>query len=158
MPQKDILKSIEEFKQRVQYNSSAKTEVLSWEKVKALANSGWTIGSHTMSHINLAIESNEIVASELYDTYKLIENIIGTKTQHFAYPFGMPQHITEYAIDVVKKYYCSAVMAANGINKRGDDLFRLKRVTMCNNNSLIDIKFKLLRLKLKDFYNRKIHR
>lgn len=157
MPQNEIMKSIEEIKEKVQYTPSAKTELMDWEKVKSLANSGWTIGSHTMSHINLAIESEEIVTRELYDSFKLIENKTESKAQHFAYPFGMPQHISEYAIDVVKKYYISAVMASNGVNKCGDDLFKLKRVTMCNNQSLIDIKFKLLRLKLSDFRNRKIN-
>jgi len=153
MPQKDIMKRIEEIKKKVRYTPSAKTELLDWEKVKSLANSGWAIGSHTMSHINLAVESEEIVTRELYDSFKLIENKIGSTTQHFAYPFGMPQHISEYAIDIVKKYYSSAVMATNGINKCGDDLFRLKRVTMCNHQSIIDIKFKLLRLKLTDFFS-----
>jgi peptidoglycan/xylan/chitin deacetylase (PgdA/CDA1 family) len=158
MPQKDITKSIEEIKEKVRYTPSAKTELMDWGKVKSLANSGWTIGSHTMSHINLAIESEEIVTRELYDSFKLIENKTESKVHHFAYPFGMPQHISEYAVDIVKKYYNSAVMAVNGVNKCGDDLFMLKRVTMCNNQSLIDIKFKLLRLKLSDFHYRKINR
>ncbi len=153
MPQNEIMKSIEEIKEKVHYTPSVKTELMDWKKVKSLVNSGWTIGSHTMSHINLAIESEEIVTRELYDSFKLIENKAECKTQHFAYPFGMQQHISEYAMDVVKKYYNSAVMAVNGINKCGDDLFRLKRVTMCNHQSLIDIRFKLLRLKLTNFYS-----
>ena len=104
MPQKDIMKSIEDIKEKVQYTPSAKTELMDWEKVKSLANSGWTIGSHTLSHINLAVESEEIVAGELSDSFKLIENKTELNAQHFAYPFGMPQHISEYAIDIVKKY------------------------------------------------------
>jgi peptidoglycan/xylan/chitin deacetylase (PgdA/CDA1 family) len=158
MPQKDIMKSIEEIKEKVEYTPSVKTGLMDWEKVKLLANSGWTIGSHTMSHINLAVESEENVTGELVDSFKLIENKIGSRTQHFAYPFGMHHHISEYAIDTIKKYYSSAVMASNGINKCGDDLFRLKRVTICNHQSLIDIKFKLLRLKLTDFRSGKINR
>jgi peptidoglycan/xylan/chitin deacetylase (PgdA/CDA1 family) len=158
MPQEDIMKSIEEIKEKVKYTPSAKTELMDWEKVKSLANSGWTIGSHTMSHINLAIELKEIVKRELYDSFKLIENRTGSKTQHFAYPFGMQHHISDYAMDLVKKYYSSAVMAANGINKCGDDLYKLKRVTICNHQSLIDIKFKLFRLKLTDFRSGRINR
>lgn len=158
MPQKDIVKSIEEIKKKAQYAPSAKTELMDWGMVKELANSGWTIGSHTMSHINLAIEPEEVVTRELFDSFKLIENRTGSKVQHFAYPFGTEQHISEYAIDVVKKYYNSAVMAVNGINKCGDDLFRLKRITMCNHQSLIDIRFKLLRLKLTNFYSEKVNR
>lgn len=153
MPQKDIMKSIEEIKEKVKYTPSVKTELMDWGKVKSLVNSGWTIGSHTMSHINLAIESKETVTRELYDSFKLIENKLESKTQHFAYPFGMHQHISEYSIDVVKKYYSSAVTAISGINKCGDDLFRLKRIMISNHDSLLDIKFRLLRLKLKDFRN-----
>ena len=48
-------------------------------------------------------------------------------------------------------------MAMNGINKCGDDLFKLKRVSICNHQSLIDIKFKLLRLELMDFRRRRVN-
>lgn len=154
-PQKNIMKSIEEIEAKFKYTHFIKSELMDWEGVISLANSGWTIGSHTMNHINIAIESKELVTKELHDSLALIESKIESSVYHFSYPFGKKQHFNEYAIEVVKKYYSSAVTAMDGINKCGDDLFRLKRVMIANHYSLIDIKVKLLRIKLKDFLSGK---
>jgi peptidoglycan/xylan/chitin deacetylase (PgdA/CDA1 family) len=62
---------------------------LSWNEVAAFAADPLvTIGAHTISHCNLAKQSEEIAAQEMAVSRARIEQALGRKVQHFAYPYG----------------------------------------------------------------------
>jgi peptidoglycan/xylan/chitin deacetylase (PgdA/CDA1 family) len=62
---------------------------LSWNEVEAFAADPLvTIGAHTVSHCNLAKQSEEIAAQEMAVSRARIEQALGRKVQHFAYPYG----------------------------------------------------------------------
>ncbi|GLR85670.1 polysaccharide deacetylase family protein [Bradyrhizobium iriomotense] len=62
---------------------------LSWNELKALAADPLvTIGAHTITHCNLAKQSEEIVAQEMAVSRVRIEHALGRPVQHFAYPYG----------------------------------------------------------------------
>lgn len=152
MPQDTITRNLEELASRLKTNQDIiKSDLLDWKGIKTLINSGWEIGSHTLNHVNLAIECKETVVKELEESALIIENRTGFKITDFSYPFGKEKHFDEFAVESVKKYYRSAVTSVDGINKLGDDLFTFKRVMIANHYSVIDVKVKLLRIKLKDF-------
>jgi peptidoglycan/xylan/chitin deacetylase (PgdA/CDA1 family) len=62
---------------------------LSWDELKALAADPLvTIGAHTITHANLAKQSEEIAAQEMAVSRVRIEHALGRPVQHFAYPYG----------------------------------------------------------------------
>ena len=74
--------------------TSPPVEFLNWADIEFLQNAGHEIGSHTMSHINAASTSSEIVTSELVDSYSVIMRRCG-KVSHFAFPYGRFTHFNE---------------------------------------------------------------
>ncbi len=62
---------------------------LSWDEVKQLAAHPLvTIGAHTISHCNLARQSEEIAAQEMAVSRVRIENALEREVLHLAYPYG----------------------------------------------------------------------
>src|SRR5712672_1423125 len=62
---------------------------LSWDGVKQLAADPLvTIGAHTISHCNLARQSEEIAAQEMAVSRVRIEHALERPVLHFAYPYG----------------------------------------------------------------------
>lgn len=62
---------------------------LSWDEVKAFADDPLvTIGAHSISHCNLAKQSEEIATREMAASRARIEQALERPVQHFAYPYG----------------------------------------------------------------------
>jgi len=69
---------------------------LSWDDLKALAQAGYEIDSHTQSHLNLTrkprnltmAQFQEKVRAEIEDSYAAIEQHLGQAPVALAYPFG----------------------------------------------------------------------
>ncbi|OPZ00492.1 polysaccharide deacetylase [Bradyrhizobium sacchari] len=62
---------------------------LSWDGVKQLAADPLvTIGAHSISHCNLAKQSEQIAAQEMAVSRARIEQALGRPVLHFAYPYG----------------------------------------------------------------------
>ncbi|TPQ33550.1 polysaccharide deacetylase [Bradyrhizobium guangdongense] len=62
---------------------------LSWDELKAFADEPLlTIGAHTITHCNLARQSEEMAAQEMAASKVRIEAALGRPVQHFAYPYG----------------------------------------------------------------------
>src|SRR6185295_13382861 len=61
---------------------------LTWPMLSEMQRAGFTIGSHTRSHVSLPTESDETVAEELEGSKRELERELGTPISHFAYPGG----------------------------------------------------------------------
>ncbi|MEW6639240.1 MAG: polysaccharide deacetylase family protein [Pseudomonadota bacterium] len=62
---------------------------LSWDELRAFAADPLvTIGAHTLSHCNLARETEAGAAHEMADSRARIENELQRPARHFAYPYG----------------------------------------------------------------------
>jgi peptidoglycan/xylan/chitin deacetylase (PgdA/CDA1 family) len=62
---------------------------LSWDELKQLQSEPLiTIGAHTLSHCNLATQSEEIARREIADSRALIEAALQRPVLHMAYPYG----------------------------------------------------------------------
>lgn len=61
---------------------------LTWEMVSEMHRAGMTIGSHTRSHALLTNESPKKVVDEAVESRQVLEEKLGTKIRHFAYPDG----------------------------------------------------------------------
>jgi peptidoglycan/xylan/chitin deacetylase (PgdA/CDA1 family) len=61
---------------------------LGWDELRALADAGWEIGSHTCSHPHLPQVDDATLAHELEDSKAAIEAELGRPCTSLAYPYG----------------------------------------------------------------------
>jgi peptidoglycan/xylan/chitin deacetylase (PgdA/CDA1 family) len=61
---------------------------MSWDMLKQMLNDGFTVGSHTRSHVSLPMESPEITHQQLRESKRLLEEKLDHRIDHFAYPGG----------------------------------------------------------------------
>ncbi len=61
---------------------------LSWAAIRDLADHGWSIGAHTMTHPRLSALSAARQRDEIEASRKAIEDCIGRPCRFFAYPYG----------------------------------------------------------------------
>jgi peptidoglycan/xylan/chitin deacetylase (PgdA/CDA1 family) len=61
---------------------------MTWPMVKQMQHDGFTIGSHTRSHVSLPKEPAASAAEELIESKRALERELGAPVDHFAYPGG----------------------------------------------------------------------
>jgi len=82
------------------YNNSL---CLSWDMIKEMSNSRYcTIAAHTMNHKTLNKLSVEQLDVEIIQSKNKIEEHIGKKVRHFAYPYGTFNEIGDREIEYIK--------------------------------------------------------
>ncbi len=74
-------------------------EMLSWDEVRALANAGFDIGSHTVSHPILSRLSPDDLRTELRDSRTVIQERTGSRCTSLAYPGGRLRDVTEAVLE-----------------------------------------------------------
>ncbi len=65
---------------------------LSWDEIREMAALGHEIGSHTVTHSDMARVSEEQARHELAESKRILEAQLGRPVRWFAYPFGERQH------------------------------------------------------------------
>jgi len=113
------------------------------DQVKDLLKSALVeIGSHTVTHDNLPLVSEEQKHEEIVGSKKQIEELFDTKCQSFCYPFGMYDE-TDLKL-VGQADYSNATTVEKGIdNIEQANLFRLKRITISGKDNLYTFLLKL---------------
>lgn len=102
--------------------------VMDWHQLRAMRDAGFTIGSHSMSHIDCAAEPADTVWNELVGSKRDLERELGLAEVIFAYPYGGREHMTPERLELVKKAGYSACLSAyGGANVRGVDAFNVLR-------------------------------
>lgn len=77
---------------------------LSWEEIKELSNDPLiTIGAHTMNHICLKQQMEELVVEEMKASKSELEKRIGKEVVHFAYPFGGELDVSKRELEIAAK-------------------------------------------------------
>jgi peptidoglycan/xylan/chitin deacetylase (PgdA/CDA1 family) len=93
---------------------------LTWDEVAEMAALGFDIGSHTMTHPDMARLTDEEARRELVDSKKLLETKLGRPVRFFAYPFGEPENFrSEQLALVTEAGYEGCVAAHHGFIYRG---------------------------------------
>jgi peptidoglycan/xylan/chitin deacetylase (PgdA/CDA1 family) len=104
---------------------SERAEPLTWDQIGTMGASGLlTIGAHTHRHTDLRQLSTEAVEEELGISDDLIEQRLGLRPAHFAYPWGF---WSPTADGPVGERYSSAAVAGSGRAKRELQPHRLAR-------------------------------
>lgn len=72
----------------------------SWDEVVKMSKANVEIGAHTISHPDLTRCDSSTVLSEVTDSVSRIENVLGSKIDLFAYPYGKHD---DRVVNLVKK-------------------------------------------------------
>ena len=116
IPAHEALKEVEKEYERanIPLDPTEFNMILDWGEVRELAEAGVEIGSHTVSHPNLARIDRSEVAFELEESKREIERRISRKIISFSYPYGRP---SETVIGCVREAgYEVAVSGTQGWN------------------------------------------
>jgi len=73
---------------------------VTWDMVDDMRRRGFTIGSHTRTHVSLPVESPDRIVAELQQSKADLERHLGERIDHFAYPGG---HFNTSVVDAVAR-------------------------------------------------------
>jgi peptidoglycan/xylan/chitin deacetylase (PgdA/CDA1 family) len=104
--------------------------MLSYEQMRALQRYGHTIGSHTMTHPNMAYVKEDEACHELAESKRRLERNLEAPVRHFSYPCpALSPHWNQRTIEQTRAAgYKTAVTTNNGLTRRGDNPFCLQRL------------------------------
>lgn len=63
-------------------------QTMSWPVLKDMLRDGFIVGSHTRTHVSLPMEPLDSAEDELAESKRILEQNLGTRIDHFAYPGG----------------------------------------------------------------------
>jgi peptidoglycan/xylan/chitin deacetylase (PgdA/CDA1 family) len=116
------------------------------EQLRELADAGWELGAHTMTHPDLATLGYEECLREIRDSRLALEEITGSTVETFAYPFG------SYGPEAIAAARDSGVIGAVTTGSGSWDRFELTRAMISAGDPL-----PVLVLKLSDRYEPLLH-
>ena len=104
--------------------------MMTWEQVCALGQNGHIVGSHTLTHPNMAYVDESAARRELTDSKRRLEEILGGPVVHFSYPCpALSPHWSENTRKMSQEVgYRTAVTTVGGPVRRNADLLSLRRV------------------------------
>ena len=106
---------------------------MDWTHVRELHDHGFAIGCHTLSHQNLAEISRDHANEEIRVGRTALEDRISASVEHFAYPYGGKENITEEVRDLVREAgFRSCCSCHGGLTVTYQDPFRLTRVPLAS--------------------------
>lgn len=115
---------------------------MTWEQLRELANDGFEIGSHSVSHCNLAAVPVEQAQWEIWSSRQSIETRVGAPVRYFAFPYGGRQHFTpELRQEVEISGYEACLSGVRGINRGAKDVFSLHRHDIKDHWPLMLVRF-----------------
>jgi len=110
-------------------------KIINWKQIQEMHQSGLIdFQPHTVNH-------QELDEEEIINSKKEIEGKLNKKCEFFAYPKGL---YNDEIIDILKNNgFKASRTTENGKVKKGDDLFKLKRVSINSKTSFIQFKANL---------------
>ena len=104
--------------------------MMTWEQVKALDKNGHIVGSHTMTHPNMAFLKLEDLRNELNISKQTMEKHLGTSIGHLSYPCPalFPNWTQQTTEESRRAGYRTAVTTNDGVVRKSDNPLELKRV------------------------------
>jgi len=127
--QEDFVRRIEEQLQ-VAAPGDLSSLMMNYDQVKSLARHGHIVGSHTMTHPNMAYIPEQDAKAELAESKHRLERELKAAIQHFSYPCpAMTPHWNEKTVAQTRSVgYESAVTTNGGVTRCGDNPLSLKRI------------------------------
>jgi peptidoglycan/xylan/chitin deacetylase (PgdA/CDA1 family) len=104
--------------------------MMTWEQVQEIAKKGHIIGSHTLTHPNMAFLEEGVAKTELVGSKHKLEQVLNGPVVHFSYPCpALSPHWSPGTRRLSQEAgYRSAVTTVGGPVRRNDDPLALHRV------------------------------
>lgn len=113
-------------------------EFMTWSDLDTLLKMGHEIGSHTVSHVNIAACKEDLIKEEIVDSFNILNERIGNIT-HFAYPYGRFFHFNETGRQVVfKTGFISCASAERGCHISDGNQLKNEDVLLRRDHVLLD--------------------
>jgi peptidoglycan/xylan/chitin deacetylase (PgdA/CDA1 family) len=87
---------------------------LTWDQIRSLVARGFEIGSHSLSHQNLARCPLDEARREIHQSRAILEEILGRPVRSFAYPFGGPDDVTPAVLREIRDAGYDVITSAYG--------------------------------------------
>lgn len=102
---------------------------MTWAQVSALHRTGFEIGAHTRTHVDLGKAMPDVAWSEIVGSRLDLEVQLGIKATSFAYPFGRQNHLLEGNLELVRQagFECCC-SCYGGINHGNTNVYNLHRI------------------------------
>ena len=109
---------------------SAQRLMMTWNEVRGLARNGHTVGSHTLTHPNLAHVAENDARTELLGSKSRLEQELAAPIVHFSYPCpALQPHWLDRTVSASREIgYQTAVTTDGGMVRRQDDPLSLRRI------------------------------
>ncbi len=135
----------------IDWHKCTQNLAMTWEQIKNLSCDPLvTIGGHTKNHYAFNRISNDLIQEEINDANFLIQQNIGKKVEHFAFPFGTINEVEQKQIEWVKTFDFKTVVTTrrgNIFKRHKNHLYCLPRIMLTENFNTHDI----LLIKRKSF-------
>lgn len=140
-----LISQVDEFEQRqivakladtygVDEVAHGKNAVMNWDELRTAAKDPMcTIGAHTLNHYALARLSREDALNECVESARILENELGERPRHFAYPYGGKIAVGERETQIAAEAgFTSAVTTRHGLLQADhkSNLFALPRISL----------------------------
>jgi peptidoglycan/xylan/chitin deacetylase (PgdA/CDA1 family) len=104
--------------------------MMTYDQLRELTHHGHIVGSHTMTHPNMAYLKEEGAQRELADSKQRLESQLAAPIKHFSYPCpALSPHWSQQTVDQSRAVgYETAVTTNSGLTRHGDDPLCLKRL------------------------------
>ena len=105
---------------------------LTWEQARELAADPlFTVGGHGMTHRILEHLDDAALRAEIDGSLDLLQARLGRTLRHYSYPEGLAHCYSDRVIALLRaRGIVCAPSAEHGVNRAGDDPFRLRRITV----------------------------
>lgn len=102
---------------------------MTWAQLRALAAEGFDVGAHTRTHPILSCVAPEQLRDEVEGCKGQMEQQLGLRVRHFAYPNGRREDYTPEAVAAVARAgYVAAVTTVAGSNTPSTPPLELRRI------------------------------
>lgn len=106
---------------------------LNWDELNEMQTKGWSIESHGINHHSLPSLSNAERSIEFEKSLEILRNRLNNLPKYFAYPFG---HYNSKSIKGLSKHYKAGFAVHNGLADNREDIFRIRRVEINQNDTM----------------------
>lgn len=118
--------------------------LLNWEEIRELSQNGMAIGNHSHTHLDLKKFSPGELASEIKNSEEIFKKELGSITKVFAYPGGKYNALV---VQFLRQHnYEMAFTIDEGVVLKNDDRFKLKRIGVGGEVSMLEFRLKLTRI------------
>jgi peptidoglycan/xylan/chitin deacetylase (PgdA/CDA1 family) len=116
-------------------------KLMGWRELEEIRKYGITIGSHTINHHRVSRLAPDEAEQEIAGSKRLLENRLGVRIDHFAYPYG--DFDDSVAKRVKEAGYKTACSIRPGFNSAATNPLELRRIEVYGTDSPVNLSIKL---------------